>query len=243
MFTLHHGWRSSASRRVRLCLAEKGLKFESVLVDLTKMEHHRPEYLKLNPNGVIPLLVLPDGRSLYESGTICEYLDETYPEPPLRPDDPYRRAEMRNWIRYADERIGNLIIFNWKHSIAKVAQKMTDAELAEAMKKIPSKERQQAWLRAARQPYTPEEENDARRRLTLMLDKMEESLRQHAWLVGDRYSLADIAVVPFVKRMDEEIIPDEMSAAKHPRVHAWWQKLQARPAFKEARIESFASTL
>ena len=243
MFVLHHGWRSSASRRVRLCLAEKGLKFESVLVDLTKMEHHRPEYLKLNPNGVIPLLVLPDGRSLYESGTICEYLDETHPEPPLRPGDAYQRAEMRNWIRYADERIGNLIIFNWKHSIAKVAQKMTDAELAEAMKKIPSKERQQAWLRAARQPYTPEEENDARRRLTLMLDKMEESLTQHAWLVGDRYSLADIAVVPFVKRMDEEIIPDEMSAARHPRVHEWWQKLQARPAFKEARIESFASTL
>jgi glutathione S-transferase len=243
MFALHHGWRSSASRRVRLCLAEKGLKFESVLVDLTKMEHHSPEYLKLNPNGVIPLLILPDGRSLYESGTICEYLDETYPESPLRPDDTYGRAEMRNWIRYADERIGNLIIFNWKHSIAKVASKWTDAELAEAMKKIPSKERQQAWLRAARQPYTPEEENEARRKLTLMLDKMEGALGAHAWLVGDRYSLADIAVVPFVKRMEEEIIPDEMSAAKHPRVHAWWQKLQARPAFKEARIESFTSTL
>jgi glutathione S-transferase len=243
MFVLHHGWRSSASRRVRLCLAEKGLKFESVLVDLAKMEQHRPEYLKLNPNGVIPLLILPDGRSLYESGTICEYLDETHPEPPLRPDDAYGRAEMRNWIRYADERIGNLIIFNWKHSIALVAQKMTDAELAEAMKKIPSKERQQAWLRAARQPYTPEEEDEARRRLTLMLDKMEAALAQHAWLVGDRYSLADIAVVPFVKRMDEEIIPDEMQPAKHPRVHAWWQKLQARPAFKEARIEAFTSTL
>ncbi len=243
MFVLHHGWRSSASRRVRLCLAEKGLKFESVLVDLAKMEHHRPEYLKLNPNGVIPLLILPDGRSLYESGTICEYLDETYPEPPLRPDDAYGRAEMRNWVRYADERIGNLIIFNWKHSIAKVAQKMTDAELAEAMKKIPSKERQQAWLRAARQPYTPEEENEARRRLTLMLDKMEESLKQHAWLVGDRYSIADIAQVPFIKRMEEEIIPDEMSAAKHPRVHEWWKKIQARPAFTEARIEGFVTTL
>jgi len=243
MFVLHHGWRSSASRRVRLCLAEKGLKFESVLVDLTKMEQHSPQYLKLNPNGVIPLLILPDGRSLYESGTICEYLDETYPEPSLRPADAYGRAEMRNWIRYADERIGNLIIFNWKHSIAKVASKWTDAELAEALKKIPSKERQQAWLRAARQPYTTDEENDARRKLTAMLDKIEASLAQHAWLVGDRYSIADIAVVPFLKRMDEEIIPDEVSEKKHPKVFAWWQKIQARPAFKEARIESFATTL
>jgi glutathione S-transferase len=111
------------------------------------------------------------------------------------------------------------------------------------MKKIPSKERQQAWLRAARQPYTPEEENEARRKLTLMLDKIEASLAQHAWLVGDRYSIADIAQVPFIKRMEEEIIPDEMSAAKHPRVHDWWKKIQARPAFAEARIEGFVTTL
>lgn len=242
MFVLHHGWRSSASRRVRLCLAEKGLRFESVLVDLARMEHHRPEYLKLNPNGVIPLLILPDGRSLYESGTICEYLDETHPEPPLRPDDAYGRAEMRNWIRYTDERIGNLIVFNWRHSIAKVASKMTDAELAEAMKKIPSKERQQAWLRAARQPYTPEEEDEARRKLTQMLDRMEAALTEHAWLVGDRYSLADIGIVPFVKRMSEEIIPGELSDEKHPRVAEWWRRIQARPAFREARIEAFTST-
>jgi glutathione S-transferase len=186
MLVLHHAWRSSASRRVRLCLAEKGLKFESVLVDLAKMEHHTPEYLKLNPNGVIPLLVLPDGRSLYESGTICEFLDESWPEPSLRPADPYGRAEMRNWIRHADERIGNLIIFNWKHSLAKTASQWSDEELAERLKRVPSKERQEAWLRAARRPYTAEEEGEARRRLVLMLDKMEESLGRHAWLVGDK---------------------------------------------------------
>ncbi len=239
MLVLHHAWRLSASRRVRLCLAEKGLKFESVLIDLAKMEHHTPEYLKLNPNGVIPLLVLPDGRSLYESGTICEFLDESWPEPSLRPADPYQRAEMRNWIRHADERIGNLIIFNWKHSLAKTASQWSDEELAERLKKVPSKERQEAWRRAARRPYTAEEEGEARRRLVLMLDKMEESLGHHAWLVGDTYSLADIAVVPFVKRIDEEIAPDEVSDKKHPRVLAWWQRVQSRPAFAEARIGPF----
>ena len=239
MLVLHHAWRSSASRRVRLCLAEKGLEFESVLIDLAKQEHHTPEYLKRNPNGVIPLLVLDDGRSLYESGTICEYLDESHPEPPLRPADPYGRAEMRNWIRHVDERIGNLIIFNWKHGLAKTASQWSDAELAERLKKVPSKERQEAWLRAARRPYTAEEEGEARRKLVLLLDKMEESLGQHAWLVGDRYSLADISVVPFVKRIDEEIAPDEVSDKKHPRVLAWWQRIQSRPAFAEAKIGPF----
>ena len=239
MFVLHHGWKSSASRRVRLCLAEKGLKFESKIVNLAKGEHHTPEYLALNPNGVIPLLVLPDGRSLYESSTICEYLDETYPEPSLRPTDAYRRAEMRNWIRHVDERIGNLIVFNWKHSIQKMASQLSDEELKERLKKIPSKERQEAWLRVARRPFTKEEEDEARRKLVLLLDKMEASLKQHAWLVGEAYSLADIGVVPFVKRIDEEIAPDEVSETKHPRVLAWWTAIQARPAFAEARIGPF----
>jgi glutathione S-transferase len=60
---LHHAWRSSACRRVRLCLEEKGLAYESHAVDLAKMEQRSPEYLKINPNGVIPTLV-HDGRAL-----------------------------------------------------------------------------------------------------------------------------------------------------------------------------------
>jgi len=243
MLVLHHAWRSSASRRVRLCLAEKGLEFQSHLVDMMSMEHHSPEYLKINPNGVIPTLILEDGRSLYESGTICEYLDEAYPEPPLRPADPYERAVMRNWIRHVDERIGNLIIFNWVHSLAKAAAKWSDEELAEHLKKVPSKERQEAWMRAARKPYTEEERAAARAKLVAILDRMEDTMQQTRWLAGNAYSIADIAVVPFVKRIDEEIAPDEMTKQRHPKVAAWWAAIQARPAFAQARIGPFTSEL
>jgi glutathione S-transferase len=253
MYVLYHAWRSSASRRVRLCLAEKGLAFESRLIDLARMEHHAPAFLKLNPNGVIPLLVLADGRSLYESGTICEYIDETHPEPPLRPADAFGRAAMRNWIRHVDGLIGNLIVFNWAHSMAKVATQWSDAELAEKLKNVPSKERREAWLRTARKPYTEEECAEARDKLTVgLLDRMEAMLaagaRGHGardegvWLLGARYSIADIAAVPFIKRLDEEIAPHEITAAKHPRVHAWWQAIQARPAFAAARIGPFSET-
>jgi len=238
MLALHHAWRSSASRRVRLCLEEKGLQYESHAVDLSKQEQHSPEYLKINPNGVIPTLV-HDGRALYESGTICEYLDEVFPEPPLRPADAWGRATMRNWVRYADERIGNLIVFNWRHGLQKVAEKWTDAELAEVLKKIPSKERREAWMRVARKPYTEEERADARAKLVQMLDRMEEHLGQTEWLAGERYTIADIALVPFAKRIDEEIAPDEMQPEQHPKVAAWWAKIQARPAFARARIGPF----
>ena len=241
MLILHHAWRSSASRRVRLCLEEKGLAYESHPVDLAKMEHHSPEYLKINPNGVIPTLI-HDGRPIVESGTICEYVDEVFPEPPLRPREAYDRATMRNWIRHADERIGNLIIFNWVHVLQKTAQKWSDEELAERLKKIPSKERQEAWLRVARRPYTEEERAAARAKLVEMLGKMETALGPSGWLAGDRYSLADIALVPFVKRIEEEIAPDAVTAARHPRVTQWWKTIQARPAFGRANIGPFVDS-
>jgi len=238
MMTLHHAWRSSASRRVRLCLEEKGLKYEGHVVDMAKLEHHSPEYLKINPLGVIPTLI-HDGRPLHESGTICEYLDETYPDPPLRPGTPYERAEMRNWIRHIDALIANLIVFNWRHHLQKVAEKWTDEELAEKMKNIPSKERREAWLRVARKPYTEEERDAARDRLVILLDKMEDALKPSGWLVGKGYSIADIAAAPFVKRIDEEIAPDEVTASKHPRVHDWWTRLQGRPAYGRANFGPF----
>jgi glutathione S-transferase len=177
MIILHHGLRSSASRRVRLCLEEKGLSYESHVVDMANQEHHSAEYLKINPLGVIPTLI-HDGQPLHESGTICEYLDETFPDPPLRPNSPYERALMRNWIRHIDGLIGNLIIFNWRHHLQKSAEKWTDEELAEKLKNIPSKERQEAWLRVARKPYTEEERTAARDKLTTqLLDRMEQALK------------------------------------------------------------------
>src|SRR5690606_31978114 len=111
---LFHGWLSSASRRVRLCLAEKGIDYESVAIDLGRQQQHSPEYLAMNPNGVVPALQLDDGRPLHESSVICEYLDDIRPDPPLRPSDPYRLAVMRNFIRWTDEKVlPNLLILNW----------------------------------------------------------------------------------------------------------------------------------
>jgi glutathione S-transferase len=95
----------------------------------------------------------------------------------------------------------------------------------------------------ARKPYTEEERGAARAKLVQLLDKMEEALEPAGWLVGKAYSIADIAAVPFVKRIDEEIAPDEVTAQKHPRVTAWWTKIQARPAFTRAKFDPFITTV
>ncbi|AWB32817.1 glutathione S-transferase family protein [Orrella marina] len=234
---LYHGWTSSASRRVRLFLEEKGLTYESHEIDLAAQQQHSPEYLRINPNGVIPAII-HDGRALHESATICEYIDEVFPEPPLCPSDPYDRARMRNWVRHVDGLIGNLIRFNWRHRIQKRAESMSDEELEQMIARIPSPERREAWRRVARNPYTETELAQSRSNLEALVREME-SMMTGGWLIGGAYSLADIAVVPFIARISEEISPSAVTQAVNPKVTKWWAAIQARPAFERARIDPF----
>jgi glutathione S-transferase len=78
--------------------------------------------------------------------------------------------------------------------------------------------------------------------VTLLLDRMEGALKPSGWLVGKAYSIADIAAVPFVKRIDEEIAPHEMLANKHPLTAEWWAKIQPRPAFARANFGPFVES-
>jgi len=243
MMILYHGWRSSASRRVRLCLAEKGLEYESRLVDMVKGEQHSSAYLAMNPNGVVPTLV-HDGRVLYESSVVAEYLDEVFPDPPLLPADPYDKAVMRNFVRWIDENcLSKLIIFNWSQSMQPVASAWSESELAQRLARVPTAARREAWMRVAREPYTEAEKNEAMAGLVLLLDKMESLLEQadpHSWLMGKRFSIADIAAIPFVMRIQELNAP---AVAQHKRVSTWWEQVQQRDSFKQARIEPYIDSL
>jgi len=97
---LYHDIPSSNSDRVKIALAEKRLDWEGVRVRLAQREQKKPEFLKLNPYGKIPVLV-EDGKMLFESCIINEYLDEKYPDPPLMPKDPYLRGRGRVLVDYA----------------------------------------------------------------------------------------------------------------------------------------------
>jgi glutathione S-transferase len=98
--TLYHDVPSSNSDRVKIALAEKNLSWDGIRIRLANREQKSPEFLKLNPYGKIPVLV-EDGKVLFESCIINEYLDEKYPNPPLMPEDPYLRGRGRVLVDYA----------------------------------------------------------------------------------------------------------------------------------------------
>jgi glutathione S-transferase len=92
---------SPRARKPRIVLAEKGLQYEKVNVDITKGEQKKPEYLAINPYGKVPALQ-DNGTTVYESSIIMEYLNDKYPNPPLMPADPGQRARARVLMHYGD---------------------------------------------------------------------------------------------------------------------------------------------
>jgi maleylacetoacetate isomerase len=93
---LYGFWRSLATYRVKVALALKGIKADEVSIDLLKGEQHNADYTAVNPQAVVPALLLDDGGPpLFQSLAILEYLEETRPLPALLPRDPRERARVR----------------------------------------------------------------------------------------------------------------------------------------------------
>jgi len=233
---LYHAWGSSASRRVRFALEEKGVGWDGRALDLTAFEQHKPEYLKLNPNGFVPTLV-HRGQPVIEASVICEYLDEVLPSPPLRPADPLGRAHVRVWAKWSDEVVIRAFqVCGWNRMMGPTAQKWSDAELEQRLAAVPVPDRREDWRRMAREPFNEREIGHAVANIRRTLERMEAALEAGPWLAGDAFSLADIHLSPYIVRMGE-LEPRGLKLADYPRSAAWWARLTARPAFARARIE------
>ena len=96
MLTLYDYYRSTASYRVRIALNLKNLTYEKKSIHLLEGEHRLPDYLAINPQGLVPVLQLADGTTLSQSLAIIAYLDETFPNPPLLPANPLEKAQVRS---------------------------------------------------------------------------------------------------------------------------------------------------
>lgn len=98
---LYGFWRSLATYRVRVALALKGVAVEEISINLLQGKQYTDEYRAVNPQGVVPALVIDGGPPLFQSMAILEYLEETYPQPPLLPREPRARARVRGLAQIA----------------------------------------------------------------------------------------------------------------------------------------------
>lgn len=237
MLELYHNNMSTCSQKVRLCLAEKGLAWTDRHVNLRAGEQHQPEYLALNPKGVVPTLV-DDSTVIVESTVINEYLDDRFPEPPLRPADAAARARMRLWTKQLDEGLhaeagvmSNAIAFRFQ----KLAKGEDHANML--VEKIPDPAKRERYRSVVFEGVRSPLFVNSILRFRKLLDDMDAALAADGWLAGGSYSLADIGIAPYVTRMDH--LGLERMWSDRPRIADWYGRITSRPAYGPAYRDWF----
>jgi glutathione S-transferase len=229
MLELYHAGLTTCSKKARLGLREKGLPYTSHYMRLDKFEHHTPEYLKLNPNGIVPTLV-HDGKVIIESCVINEYVDEVFPDKPLRPADPYLRARMHVLAKIADEyALPATRVPTWTRTKQAQLKSMDAAEFDKVIKDTPLVDHQLKMKALKSGGFSERDFEEAYGRMQFVYDRCEQALADGPYLVGDMYTLADIALLPYV---DAFRGPRPELMDTHPRVKEWFERVMDRPAVK-----------
>jgi glutathione S-transferase len=232
MLALYHNDMSSCSQKVRICLAEKGLQWESRHLDLRAGEHQQDWYVKLNRRAVVPTLI--DGDIVVpESNVINEYLEERFPDPPLAPADPPGRAGIRLWTKQLDEDVHDACLAILSFGIAFRHQYLARGEAGVRMLgQIPNIFKRERRRDVIEKGLASIHFEIAVNRMMLLLGEMEEALARHAWLAGADYTIADAAFTPYVARLEHLDILG-LTAGK-PHVTDWYARVKQRPSYQDA---------
>ncbi|MBC8292324.1 MAG: glutathione S-transferase family protein [Proteobacteria bacterium] len=234
MLELYHARVSTCSVKVRLVLAEKELEWTSREVDLLAGQQHDPDYVLLNPGHVVPTLV-DDGKILVESTLINEYLDDAYPDPPLRPAAADQRHAMRAWTKLLDEKIHVAIgVLTYAIGMRPVILAGNPGEFKKRLQQVPEPAKREGLLsiieHGVESPLIP----GAVATVVGLLDRVDEALEHADWLAGEHWSLAEACVLPCVLRVDNLALGSLLSPDRRPRLAEWYDRVRARPSFAEA---------
>jgi glutathione S-transferase len=229
-FTLYNAPPSTCSQRVRFVLNTKGLAFDEVKLDLMAGDQLKPDYLRLNPNGVVPTLD-HDGAIVIDSSVIIEYLDEIAPQQSFTPTDPVRRARMRALMRFIDEMPAAAVrVPTFNLAFLPRFAAMSDDDFTAFAEAKPL--RREFMLAMGRTGFPQAEMQKALDRLRRTYERMDAEIAESGgpWLLGKDISLADVAVMPALVRMAD--LGRETDWADLPRVVRWFENIRAQAAFK-----------
>ena len=231
-FTLYNAPQSTCSQRVRFTLNAKEIPLEEHKLDLFSGDQLKPEYLAINPNGVVPALI-HNGNIVLDSAVIIEYLDEVRPEKIcFSPSDPAKKARMRWMMRYIDE-IPTPAIRVPSYNLAFLPHFQTMSEedfLALANSKPLRKE---FLLSMGRTGFPKKEMDQALDKLNRAVIRMNEWITQSGgpWMMGRDITLADISIMPVIVRMAD--IHLEGYWEDKPVIALWLKNIQAHPVYQK----------
>lgn len=227
-FKLYNAPQSTCSQRVRFVLNAKKLPFEEVKLNLLEGDQLKSDYLKLNPNGVVPTLD-HDSAIVTDSTVITEYLDEVVPQNSFTPEDPVLRARMRALMHFMDEMPAPAVrVPTFNLAFLPKYQAMSREDFVAMAESKPL--RKEFMLTMGQAGFPKEEMDKALARLRRSWERMDREIELSGgpWLLGKEISLADVAVMPALVRMYDLNYADWLDL---PRVVTWFDNIRAHPAF------------
>ncbi|CUH67412.1 Tetrachloro-P-hydroquinone reductive dehalogenase [Thalassovita gelatinovora] len=223
---MYHAGLSNCSMRVRIALEEKRLKWISHEIDLGHQENLKDWYLAINPKGLVPAIV-DDGVVVTESADILYYLEDKFPEPSLLSADPTLAAEAKEWVDLAAS-LHMKAIKTWVYGSTGGASK-NRSDMAHYADIQPDKSLI-AFHQHSLDGFSDAEIEVARKMLADVFARMENRLQDHAYLVGDAQSLADVAWLPqyvLLNMLGFDFRP-------YPGILVWAKHQQERPSYQAA---------
>ena len=231
-FLLYNAPQSTCSQRVRFVLNAKELNFEEVKLDLFSGDQLKPEYLKINPNGVVPALK-HDESFILDSAVIIEYLDECFPQNhPFASTDPVEKARMRWMMRYIDEIPTPAIRFpSYNLAFLPHFKQMSEDEFIALANSKPL--RKEFLLSMGRTGFSEQDMNQAMDKLNRAIIRMNEWIQQSGgpWLLGKPLTLADVAIMPVIVRMDDINLDHYWSQL--PYISRWLELIKNHPSYSK----------
>jgi glutathione S-transferase len=240
--TLYDFGNSVCCQKVRITLVEKGLTWDAIRIDLFKSEQYDPKYLKLNPKGVVPTL-LHGGVPIIESTLICEYLDETFPDPPLTPDSPAARSRMRLWSKLVDEGLHEgvtEISFSamFRERMKNMSLEMRERRFANIGDPRRRDRFKSTFELGAQSPFVLYAIAAYERAFKLMENTLAEG---GPWLLGARPTLADVNLMPYAARLDYLGLFGVWADGR-PHLQKWWAQASAWPSFRRGLHDLISET-
>ncbi len=196
-------------RRTRIFLAEKGIEYENIQIDLTKGEQMSDAYRRINPGCTVPSLVTDDGVTLTENAGISAYLEALYPEPSLLGTTPMEKAAIAAW--------------NWRCEMGGLMS------VAEALRNSSPAMKDRALPGPKKIPQIPALAERGLMKLGWFFKTIDRQLSSNPYIAGDTYSVADITatiVVDFARWV--KVKPEEDQTA----LLEWYGRMRERPSFK-----------
>lgn len=224
---------SVCAQKVRLVFAEKGIEYTRVPMDLRAGDQFRPDYLALNPKGVVPTIV-HDGNVVIESTVIIAYLDEAFDGVSLTPSTALERARMLHWMILPDGGFHDVCgITSFALAFRMQLLQKTPEELEQYYANLKSPQRRVLIRAVVEQGIDAPVVAPALNTYFDVIGRMESALQSSDWLASGDCSLADVTMLPYTLRLEH--LGLDFFWNDRPNVARWYERMKQRPSFEALR--------